>query len=103
MPGPPVIIYQHWVGGGSDQIRSRMFAYMIAMALPTTIILLIMGVFSWQIIYYAVPGLLAVFVGNYISQKTRDLMTEQIFKSLTIALLIASATVLIIRGFTGTN
>ena len=103
MPGPPVIIYQHWIGGGADQIRSRMFAYMIAMALPTTIILLIMGVFSWQIIYYAVPGLLAVFAGNYISQKTRNLMTEQIFKSLSIALLIVSATVLIIRGFTGTN
>lgn len=103
MPGPPVIIYQHWIGGGAEQIRSRMFAYMIAMALPTTMILLIMGVFSWQIIYYAAPGLLAVFVGNYISQKTRDLMTEQIFKSLSIALLIVSATVLIIRGFTGAN
>ena len=29
MPGPPALVYQHYLGGSADEIRSQMFVYMV--------------------------------------------------------------------------
>ena len=100
MPGPPVIIYQHWIGGGAENIRSRMFAYMLAMAVPTTLLLLIMGVFTAQTLIYTIPGVVAVIIGNYISQRVRPHMSESLFKFCSMLLLLVSASALIVRSIT---
>ena len=100
MPGPPVIIYQHWIGGGAENIRSRMFAYMLAMAIPTTLLLLLMGVFTRQTLTYAIPGVLAVIAGNYISRLVRPHMSENLFKLCSTLLLLLSASALIIKSLT---
>ena len=38
MGGPPIVLYQHWLGGGPQVIRGRLFAYFALASLPGLVI-----------------------------------------------------------------
>jgi uncharacterized protein len=97
MPGPPVILYQHWVGGGSGTIRSRMFAFFLWMSLPTVVIAAIGGVVTWNIVFHTTAAAPAILAGVWAGRPLRSRLSEGWFSRLTM-LLLALTSALAVGG-----
>ena len=89
MPGPPVLIYEHYLGGTADQIRSQMFAYMFVFSPPATAIAIFAGIFTREVIEYSAAGVLGVAVGVGLAALARPRVAERWFGAITALVLIA--------------
>lgn len=93
MGGPPVILYQHWIGGGAASIRSRMFAFFFWGAIPTVLLAIVTGVIdadSWPYVLAACLGLVPGILGG---RDLRPRINEVLFGRLSMGLLGGTASV----------
>ncbi len=91
MPGPPVLLYQHWRGGSADAVRSTMFAFNAAIAVPGVALAVLSGVVSTtslEFVAVAVPGLAVGVLGGRLS---RPYLTDRRFARASFALLAVAA------------
>lgn len=88
MPGPPVLVYQHFLGGSAEQIRSEMFAYMLLFSGPATLIAAFAGVFTRDVLGLAVVGVVGVAAGVGLAAFARPLVSERWFGFITAGVLV---------------
>lgn len=96
MSGPPVILYQHWIGGTAGSIRSRMFAFFVWTGIPAVIIAAVGGVFRSEVWYYALAASFALPAGVFLGRLTRHRMSDLTFSRLSMALLGGTSAVAVI-------
>jgi uncharacterized membrane protein YfcA len=96
MGGPPVVLYQHWVGGGPDAIRRRLFAYFALMGVATIPLALASGVLTLDVTGYVLAGLPAIAVGIVLGRGLRPHLSERWFRRLSMALLAVTASTAVI-------
>lgn len=92
MGGPPVVLYQHWVGGGAHRIRARLYAYFFWLGVPAALLAAVAGVFTADVLRdsaVAMPGLL---LGIVVGRRLRPRLGEHWFWRLSMAMLIATST-----------
>jgi len=93
MGGPPVILYQHWIGGGAIAIRSKMFAFFFWGGIPAVALAVIAGVLdaeSWRYVLAASAGLIP---GIAAGRGLRPRISEVLFGRLSMALLGGTAAI----------
>lgn len=91
MPGPPVLLYQHWRGGSAGAIRSAMFAFNAAIAVPGIALTALSGVVSTtslEFVAVALPGLAVGVLGGRLS---RPYLTDHRFARASLGLLAVAA------------
>ncbi len=96
LSGPPVILYQHWVGGGAQEIRSRMFAFFLWTGVPTVFMAWGGRVLSGEAWVYAVAAILGLVPGIALGRLARPRVTELAFTRLSMGLLALTATLAIL-------
>ncbi len=92
MGGPPVVLYQHWLGGDAATIRRRLFAYFAFFGLPGIPMALIGGVLTPDVWAFVVVGLPAIALGIASGRLLRPRLSEVAFRRLSMALLALTAT-----------
>jgi len=98
MGGPPVILYQHWIGGGAAAIRSKMFAFFFWGGIPAVILAILAGVLdadAWTYVLVAAAGLVP---GIAAGRGLRPRISEILFARLSMALLGGTAGIAAIGG-----
>lgn len=91
MGGPPIVLYQHWIGGGAERIRGRLFAYFFWVGIPATLIVAPSGLFTRQVLRdfaFAVPMLV---VGLAVGRQMRPHVPEAWFGRLSMLLLAGTS------------
>jgi len=91
MPGPPVLLYEHWRGGTADAVRSAMFGFNAVIAGPAVVFALVAGVVTdsaWGFIAAALPGLV---VGGLVGRSLRGRLSDVAFVRLSFVVLSGSA------------
>ena len=91
MGGPPVVLYQHYVGGGAERIRARLYAYFFWLGIPATLLAIPAGVFTLEVLRdaaVALPGLALGIVGGRL---LRPHLSEHWFWRLSMAMLVATS------------
>ncbi|MCZ6544615.1 MAG: sulfite exporter TauE/SafE family protein [Chloroflexi bacterium] len=90
IPGPPVLLHEHWRGGSAHAVRSVMFGFNGLLAIPAIIFATASGALSvdvWEYVLVALPGLaFGVAVGARLRQRTSDAM----FTRASLVLLLAA-------------
>jgi len=93
MGGPPVILYQHWIGGGAGLIRSKMFAFFFWGGIPAVILAVLAGVLdehSWR---YVVAASIGIVPGIALGRGLRPRINEVLFGRLSMGLLGGTAAI----------
>ncbi|MDA1010371.1 MAG: sulfite exporter TauE/SafE family protein [Chloroflexi bacterium] len=93
MGGPPVVLYQHWIGGGAAAIRARMFAFFAWTAIPAIVIAAATGIFTTQVWLYSAVAGISLPVGILAGRFARPRMDERLFGRLSMGLLGGAAAV----------
>lgn len=95
MSGPPVVLYLHWLGGGPDVIRLRLFGYFALLAISAIPLAWLGGVLGaregWQAVASTPPVLAGVVAGRLV----RPRLSERAFRGSTLALLVCTSAVAI--------
>ena len=91
MGGPPVILYQHWVGGGAIAIRSKMFAFFFWGAIPAVVLAMLAGVIDGDAWWYALAASAGLVPGIATGRLLRPRISELLFGRLSMALLGGTA------------
>ena len=89
MGGPPIVLYEHWVGGGSAAIRSRLFAFMMWTGVPTVGLAALTGVINRDV-WAAVAALPA---GVALGRRTRYRISDAAFSRASMGLLGSTAVI----------
>ena len=97
MGGPPIVLYQHWIGGGAERIRGRLFAYFFWVGVPATLIIVPSGLFTRDVLRDTALALPALFVGLVGGRLIRPHIAERWFGRLSM-LLLAGTSVLAAWG-----
>jgi uncharacterized membrane protein YfcA len=93
LSGPPVILYQHWIGGRAGEIRSRMFAFFFWTGIPAVAIAAVSGVFGPDVWKYSLVASLALPGGVLAGRLFRGHMSDLMFARLSLTLLGATSAV----------
>ncbi len=91
MGGPPVVLYQHWVGGGSERIRGRLYAYFFWLGVPATLMAVPTGLFTEQVIRDSAVALPALAAGILLGRVLRPRLAERWFGLLSMLLLAVTS------------
>lgn len=91
MGGPPIVLYQHWIGGGSLRIRGRLFAYFFWVGVPATLLVVPSGVFTREVLRDSALALPALAVGLVGGRFLRPHIPEAWFGRLSMLLLAATS------------
>ena len=91
MGGPPVILYQHWIGGGAAAIRSKMFAFFFWGGVPAVLLAVASGVLNADSWPYVLAASVALPVGIYAGRGLRPRISEALFGRLSMGLLGGTA------------
>lgn len=89
--GPPIVLYQHWIGGGAARIRGRLFAYFFWAGVPATLIMAPSGLFTHTVlrnVAFALPMLAVGLVGG---RMMRPRVPEAWFGRLSMLLLAGTS------------
>jgi len=87
MGGPPIVLYQHWIGGGAERIRGRLFAYFFWMGVPALALMAPSGVFTRSVLRDSALALPALVVGLVAGRLIRPHISETWFGRLSMLLL----------------
>jgi uncharacterized membrane protein YfcA len=90
MPGPPVLIYQHYLGGNAGEIRSQMFVYMLLFTPLATLIASFTGVFTRDVLGLAAFGVVGVVAGVGLASLARPRVSERWFGAITAVVLMTA-------------
>jgi uncharacterized membrane protein YfcA len=93
--GPPIVLYQHWLGGGPTVIRGRLFAYFALSSLPGLAIATAGGVITRQVLVQSALALPVIAVAVALGPRVRARLSEVWFRRLSIGLLLFTAVVAI--------
>jgi len=91
MGGPPVILYQHWIGGGAAAIRSKMFAFFFWGGFPAVLLAVVSGVLDADSWPYVLAASLGLPLGIYAGRGLRPRISEVLFGRLSMGLLGGTA------------
>lgn len=91
MGGPPVVLYQHWVGGGAQQIRARLYAYFFWLGVPATLMAVPAGVFTVEVLRDSAVALPGLVLGIVVGRRLRPHLGEHWFWRLSMAMLVATS------------
>ena len=91
MGGPPVILYQHWIGGGATAIRSKMFAFFFWGAIPAVVLAMLAGVIDGDAWWFALAASAGLAPGIAMGRLLRPRISELLFGRLSVALLGGTA------------
>ena len=91
MGGPPIVLYQHWIGGGAERIRGRLFAYFFWVGVPATLIIVPSGLFTRDVLRDTVLALPALVVGLVGGRLLRPHIAEHWFGRLSMLLLAGTS------------
>ena len=91
MGGPPIVLYQHWIGGGAERIRGRLFAYFFWVGVPATLIVAPSGVFTRDVLRHAALALPLLAVGLVAGRLIRPHIAEAWFGRLSMLLLAGTS------------
>ena len=91
MGGPPIVLYQHWIGGGAERIRGRLFAYFFWVGVPATLIIVPSGLFTRDVLRDTVLALPALVVGLVGGRLLRPYIAEHWFGRLSMLLLAGTS------------
>ncbi len=100
MGGPPVVLYQHWIGGGAERIRGRLFAYFFWAGVPATLMIAPSGVFTPPVLWDTALAFPALAVGVVAGRLIRPHISEAWFGRLSM-LLLAMTSALAARAILG--
>ena len=92
MPGPPVLLYQHWRGGTPDAVRSAMFGFNAVLAIPAVIFAVVAGVVTESALGFVAAAIPGLAVGGAAGALLRGRVTDAIFVRLSFVVLSVSAT-----------
>jgi uncharacterized protein len=98
MGGPPVVIYQNWVGGTPDIIRNRMYAFFVWISPVGIIFLLPSGLINIDLIKLLPFSVVSIFMGIFIGAKNRVRISPNIFHFLSMSLLFFISVIGIINS-----
>jgi len=93
MGGPPVILYQHWIGGGAAAIRSKMFAYFFWGGIPTVLLAIASGVIDADAWRYVLSASIGLPAGVFAGRSLRPRIGGVLFGRLSMALLGGTAAI----------
>lgn len=91
MGGPPVVLYEHWIGGGQTAIRSRMFAFLTWTGVPTIGLAALSGVLEREVWLYSLAAVAALPLGVVAGRLTRHRISEDVFARASMGLLGGTA------------
>ena len=91
MGGPPIVLYQHWIGGGAGRIRGRLFAYFFWMGMPAMLMVIPTGLFTRDVVRDCALALPALAVGVVVGRLIRPHLNEVWFGRLSMLLLAATS------------
>lgn len=92
MGGPPVVLYQHWVGGGAHQIRARLYAYFFWLGVPATLMAVPAGVFTEVVLRDSMVAMPGLILGIVVGRRLRPHLGEHWFWRLSMLMLVATST-----------
>lgn len=87
MGGPPIVLYQHWIGGGAERIRGRLFAYFFWVGVPALALMAPSGVFTRTVLRDSALALPALALGLVAGRLARPHIAESWFGRLSMLLL----------------
>ncbi len=93
MGGPPVVLYQHWVGGGAGAIRSKMFAFFFWGGIPAVILAMLAGVLDEESWRYVLAASVGIVPGIALGRGLRPRISEVLFGRLSMGLLGGTAAI----------
>ncbi|GMU41718.1 MAG: hypothetical protein AMXMBFR23_25840 [Chloroflexota bacterium] len=93
MGGPPIVIYQHWIGGSAERIRNALTAYFFWLGIPATLIALPTGVFTRDVVRTVAFALPALVAGMAVGRYVRPRLPEAWFGAISMLVLAATAAV----------
>ncbi len=91
MGGPPVVLYQHWLGRPADSIRANMFAYFAVLSVFSLPVVWYGGVITEEVARNLVAALPALAAGLLAGRWVRGQLPEHWFRRITLALLAGTA------------
>lgn len=91
MGGPPIVLYQHWIGGGAERIRRRLFAFFFWVGIPATLIVAPSGLFTRHVLRDVALALPALAVGLFMGRLVRPHIPEAWFGRLSMLLLTGTS------------
>lgn len=91
LPGPPIILYQHWVGGGAAAIRGRMFAFFLWGGLLTVPMAMLGGVIDAEVWGYSAATTAGLPLGVVAGRLAHPRISELAFARLSMGLLGGTA------------
>jgi len=91
MGGPPIVLYQHWIGGGAERIRGRLFAYFFWIGIPATLIIIPSGLFTRDVLRDTALAIPALVVGLVGGRLIRPHIAEHWFGRLSMLLLAGTS------------
>lgn len=99
MSGPPVVLYLHWLGGGAEVIRNRLFGYFALLAISAVPLAWWGGVIGAAEGWQALTSTPAVLAGVLGGRPVRARLSEAAFRAGTLALLVVTSAVAIAQAF----
>ncbi len=93
MGGPPVVLYQHWLGRPADSIRGNMFAYFALLSVLSLPVVWFSGVITEDVTMNLVFALPALAAGLLAGRWARGHLPDRWFRHITLALLAATSLV----------
>ena len=91
MPGPPVLLYQHWRGGTADAVRSAMFGFNALIAGPAVLFAVVAGVVTESALGFIAAALPGLVVGAVAGGVLRGHLSDAYFARLSLVGLSGSA------------
>jgi hypothetical protein len=96
MSGPPVVLYEHWIGGDASTIRRRLFAFFAYFSLPTVLIAAATGALTLDVWGFVLFGLPAMALGIVVGRELRPRLSERWFRRLSMSLLMIAAAIALV-------
>lgn len=91
MGGPPVVLYQHWLGRPAASIRASMFAYFALLSVLSLPVVWFGGVITEDVATNLIAALPALAAGLLAGRWARGHLPERWFRRITLALLAGTS------------
>lgn len=95
MSGPPVVLFLTNQGTGKDEFRANLAAYFMSLNVATISLYAFKGVLTAQVLVITGAYVPVLLVGTWLGIKVSRLLPEEVFRKITLSLIIMTGAVLI--------